>query len=331
MTDIPKISVIVPIYGVEKFIDKCLKSIQEQSFEDFEVLLINDETPDNSMEIARKYADSDSRFSIYNKKNGGLSDTRNYGIERAKGEYITFIDSDDYLHKDFLKVLYSECVENDADMSYCRFKYSFFNTGITFPMPFNAGKEVMKTRDALNILIRDNYLHSYAWNKLYKRRLFTDNNITYPKMYFEDIATSGRVLYNANKIAISDKYLYYYVKRFGSIMSTMDAEKINDYIRSVLIVRNYIQEQGLYDDYRKSIYSFASKMRFVNIYSILRQHVLHFDFKNMAKNLKTNKLLFEYITDDDYKSIKDFPDIPYRIIQPGRKKGEKKIKKKRFE
>ena len=316
----PKISVIVPIYNVEKYIDKCLKTIQYQTFTDFEVLLINDETPDKSMEIAKKYCDSDERFKIFNKKNGGLSDARNYGIAHAKGEYIVFIDSDDYLHKDYLYVLYHECVDNDADMSYCRFKYSYFNTGITCPMPINAGKEVMKTRDALNILIRDNYLRSYAWNKMYKRSLFTDNHITYPIMYFEDIATSGRVLYHANKIAISDRYLYYYVKRFGSIMSTMDARKINDYIRSVLIVRNHIQQQGLYEYYQKSIFSFATKMRLVNIYSIIRQHVIHFDFRKMGYNLKTNRLLFEYITSDDYQSINDFPEIPYKIHQPGRQK-----------
>lgn len=318
---IPKISVVVPIYGVENYIEKCLISIQEQTFEDFEVLLINDETPDNSMKIAEKFAEKDSRFLIFNKKNGGLSDARNYGIERARGEYIAFIDSDDYIHKDFLDILYHECVDHDADMSYCRFKYCIGKIHLCDILA--ASKEVMKTRDALNILIKDNFLHSYAWNKLYKTKLFTENHITYPTMYFEDIATSGRVLYHANKIAISDKYLYYYVMRGGSIMNTMNAQKINDYIRSVLIVRNHIQEQGLYPDYRKSVKSFARKMMLVNIYSIFRQHILNWNFRDLGKNLKTNYQMYEYITDDSYQSVPSFPEIPYKIIQPVKKQKKK--------
>ena len=320
----PKVSVIVPIYNVEKFIDKCLNTIQQQSFRDFEVLLINDETPDNSMEIAKKYADSDPRFRILNKKNGGLSDARNFGLRHAEGEFVVFIDSDDYIHRDYLDVLYHECADNGADMSCCRFMYSFFNIGLKLPWPVNAAKEVMKTRDALNILIRDNYLQSYAWNKMYRRTLFTENHIEYPTMYFEDIATSGRVLYHSNKLAISDRFLYYYVQRHGSIMATMDARKINDYMRSVLIVRNHIQMMGLYEDYKKSIYHFGMKMRIVNLYSILRQHILHLDFRKLGYNFRMNKNAFLYITSDDYKAEGEFPDIPYKIHQPGWRVNRKK-------
>ncbi len=313
----PKVSVIVPIYNVEKYLDKCLRSLQEQTFRDFEVLLIDDGTPDNSMAIAQRFADADPRFLIFHKQNGGLSDARNYGIERATGEFITFVDSDDYVHRDFLKVLYHECADNGADYSYCRFKHSYFRIGLTLPSFISAGKEVMKTRDALNILIKDNYLHSYAWNKMVRRTLFTDHGITFPKMYFEDIATSSRVMYHANKVAITDKYLYYYVKRYGSIMATMDAQKIDDLIRSVLIVRNYIQGQGLYEDYRRSMRGFANKIRLVNIYSIFRQHILHLDFRKLGYNLKTNNRLYRFIVDDNYQWVEGFPELPYRMHQPG--------------
>ena len=220
--------------------------------------------------------------------------------------------------------MYHECVDNDADMSYCRYKYELFNTHIRFPIIISAAKEVMKTRDALNILIRDNYLQSYAWNKLYKRSLFMDNDIRYPKMYFEDIATSGRVLYHANKIAITDKYLYYYVRRVGSIMTTMDARKINDYMRSVLIVRNHIQEKGLYDEYKKSVRSMSRKMFLLNIYSIFRLHIITLDFRKLGYNLKVNRSAYKYLTSDSYISNSELlPDIPYKIHQPGRKKKEK--------
>ncbi len=316
----PKISVIVPFYNVEKYIGKCLKTIQNQTFTDYEVLLIDDESPDNSQAIAEKFVETDPRFKIFHKKNGGLSDARNYGIERATGDYIVFIDSDDYLHKDYLKTLYEACVDNDAEMAYCRFKFSYFNTGITFPMPFNATKKVVSNDKALKMLIKDNFLRSYAWNKIYKRELFTQNDIKYPIMFFEDIATSGRLVYNTKKVAITNKYRYYYVKRFGSIMATMDAGKINDYLRSLLIMRNYLEEQGDYDEYRSSIRFMAAKMHLVNKYSIFRQHVLHADFHNFIKNMKINTKLYRYIVSDDYKSTSGFPNLPMRLIQPGRKK-----------
>lgn len=313
----PKVSVVVPMYKVEKYVERCLKSIQAQTFEDYEVLMINDGSPDKSAAIAQTFADKDPRFVLYNKENGGLSDARNYGLERAKGEFIVFIDSDDYLHKDYLNVMYHECVDNGADMSYCRYNYVLFDSCFYIPIFFSAGKEVMKTRDALNILIRDNYLQSFAWNKMYRRSLFIDNDIRYPDMYFEDIATSGRVLYHANKLAITDKYLYFYVMRMGSIMTTMNAKKINDYMRSMIIVRNHIQEKGLYEEYKKSVRSMAAKMRFVNIYSIFRQHIINFDFRKLIYNLRINNSAYKYITSDKYISMDGLPDIPYKIHQPG--------------
>lgn len=328
MSHTPKISVIVPIYNVEKYIKRCLKTIQAQTFKDFEVLLIDDDSPDRSAEIAEEFCKKDKRFRLFHKENGGLSDARNYGLERARGEFISFIDSDDYIHKNFLEVMYRECVDNDADMSYCRFKYSYFNTGLTLPMPFSAKKEVMKKEDALNILIKDNYLHSYAWNKLYRATLFTENDITYPDMYFEDIATSGRLLYHANRIAISDKYLYYYMKRFGSIMSTMNAEKLNDYWLSVLFVRNHIQSVGEYEKYRVSVRSFARKAHFVNIYSIFRQHLIHLDFRKMKHNFDINRDIYRYIISDEYLPVNEKPELPYRLVQPGRKKKKDKKDKK---
>lgn len=324
MNSRPKISVIVPIYNVEKYIRRCLKTIQDQSFTDFEALLIDDESPDGSTAIAEEFCKADERFILFHKKNGGLSDARNYGIDRARGEFISFIDSDDYIHKDFLKIMYEECVNNDAEMSYCRFKYSYFNTGITLRNPFSAAKEVMRKEDALNILIKDNYLHSYAWNKLYKTELFKNGEIKFPKMYFEDIATSGRLLYNAKRIAITDKYLYYYAKRFGSIMSTMNAEKLNDYWLSVLVVRNYIQYVGEYEKYRVSVRKFASKAHIINMYSIFRQHLLHLDFRKMKKNYDINRDIYRYIISDDYIPVEGLPELPYKFIQPGRKKKTKK-------
>lgn len=317
---IPKVSIIIPIYNVEHYIEKCLKTITEQSFTDFEVLLINDDTPDNSAVIAQKYCDLDKRFHLYNKKNGGAADSRNYGLQYAKGEYIVFIDSDDYLHKDYLKILYEACVENNADMSYCRFKYSYFNLGITLKMPISAKAGVLSKKEALDLIIRDIYLHSYPWNKMYKKSVFIDNNIKYPKMYFEDLAIGPQVVLYSNKVAVTDRYLYYYSKHFGSVMSTMDSKKINDFLRSILIIRNYLQAEGVYDEYKDAVHALASKAHLVNFYSIIRQHLIHFDFRKMKYNFDMNKKIYQYIISDDYKAADGFPELPYYLHQPGRRK-----------
>lgn len=321
----PKVSVIVPIYNVEKYIGKCLNSIRKQSFGDYEVLLINDGTPDNSMEIAKKFADKDSRFHIYNKKNGGLSDARNYGIARARGDFLVFIDSDDYIHRDYLEVLYMECIRNNADISCCRYKIAF-PSGVAVPMPVNKGHIVLDGREALDVLIRDQYLQSYAWNKMYKRTLFTDHGITYPTMYFEDIATTARVMHHANKVVITDKYLYYYVRRSGSIMTTMNSKKINDYIRSYYIIRNYLQNENDYNDYKSAIRRAGKKFCLINKYSIIRQHLLNLNFDKLKFNIDTNKMLYEYLISDEFKTSPGEPQLPEEIWQPVRK--NKKVKAK---
>ncbi len=319
MSSSPVISIVVPVYNVEKYVKKCLLSIQNQTFTDFEVLVIDDESPDNSVEIIKEFTDQDKRFSLYRKKNGGLSDARNYGLGLAKGEYITFIDSDDYIRDDFLEILYHECVDNDADMAYCRFKYTFIKTGIKVPMIISPKRQVMSDRKAMTTIIRDTLMKNYAWNKLYKRSLFIDNGIQYPVMFFEDIATTGRLIFNANKVAVTDQYLYYYVKRGGSIMATMNAQKISDYALSALIIKNHIVAHDQYEDYKKAMHYFVKKMHLVNIYSVLRMHILTRDLKNMKRNLDINRDLYLFLLDDDYQYQKE-PKLPVSFIQPGRKK-----------
>ena len=327
MNTTPKISVIVPIYKVEKFLKRCLRSIQEQTFTDFEVLIINDGSPDRSPEIAEEFCKTDDRFAVFHKENGGLSDARNYGIERERGESLSFIDSDDHVHKDFLKEMYEACIKQGADMSYCKYMYSYLNTVIKLPRPSKAKTGVMDRDDALNNLIRDTMFQSYAWNKLYRTSLFMDNNIRYPYMYFEDIATTARLLYRSNKLAITSKHLYFYEKRFGSIVGTMNAEKISDYWRSILSERNFFQNIGEYDRYKLSILKMAKRAHAINIYSIIRQHVLNFDFRKMKYNLDTNKDIYRYIISDEYVAVDDIPEVPYKIVQPGRKYKIRKEKK----
>ena len=306
----------MPMYNVEKYIPRCMKSIQNQTFTDFEVLMIDDGSPDKSADLAEKFAKEDERFILYHKINGGLSDARNYGLDRAKGEYVVFIDSDDCIHKDYLKVLYNECVTNNADISYCNFCHSLFMSKIILPSFSHIKTGVFDNETALNMLIGDRYMHSFAWNKMYKKSLFTDNHITYPKMYFEDVATSARVYLHANKVAVTGKSLYYYEKRGGSIMATMDMKKINHLLLSILFIKNYVCYHHSYDICKHSIDRISQKMYMLNWYSILNEHVKAWDFRGMKDNFRINRKLYEYLISPDYTPTKDFPKLPFELKQP---------------
>lgn len=313
-----EISIIVPIYNVEKYIGRCLSSIRRQTFRNFEVLLIDDGTPDNSMQIAQKFADADPRFTVYHKKNGGLSDARNYGLARAKGDFIVLIDSDDYIDRDYIRILYNECVINDADISCCRYMMHF-GQHMILPVPIGKPASVLKSDDALDLLIRDNNMQSFAWNKMYKRSLFSENGIEYPVMYFEDVATTPRLMYHSRKVAISDKYLYCYVRRFGSILSTMNVQKINDYIHAYYIIRNFLENNGSYQKFSNAVQSVSCKVSLINVYSILREHVLAHNFHGAAKNLSTNFKLFRYLNSPHFKTTEGFPELPAELEQPKKK------------
>lgn len=312
---IPKVSVIVPVYNVEKYIARCISSIKNQTFKDFEVLVINDGTQDNSIEEAKKIIGDDNRFIIYNKENGGLSDARNYGIERAEGEYVVFIDSDDFVDCDYLRILYNECILENADISCCRYKM-YFCDYFEPPIPLGRKSGVLDFREALDTLIRDNNMQSFAWNKMYKRSLFSETGIKYPDMYFEDVATTPRLMFNAGKVAISEKYLYSYVRRFGSILSTMNVKKINDYIRSYYIIRNYLEKKGAYKQFENALKAVSLKVSLINVYSIFREHIIAHNFDGIGENLKLNFSLFEKVNSEDFEVTYELPDLPEKLIQP---------------
>ena len=163
------ISVIVPVYNVEKWLDRCINSILLQSFKNFELLLVNDGSTDNSIEICNNYLKSDERISVFNKKNGGLSDARNYGLSYAKGKYIVFVDSDDYIQENYLFELYHGIHDNDAEVAVCGYN-TVTETGmnidnIIFPNKNNiiSGQKLLKLAYLKVVYIENKYLLSILY------------------------------------------------------------------------------------------------------------------------------------------------------------------------
>ena len=258
-----KVSIIVPFYNVEEYLDKCLFRLSRQTLDNIEIILVDDGSKDNSHTIAEEYAGKyPDLFKLYIKDNGGLSDARNYGIERATGEYIGFVDSDDYPEVDMFEKLYQKAKENDSDIVVCSYNklYSDINMGrpsknhpgvkVTVLEVFNSyiqpASSVWDTKENLV------FATPYAWNKLYRKELF--DTIRYPKgQIFEDSATTYRLFLIANKIDFVGKPLYNYrIDRNNSITSKVD-DKIFDIFKSCEIFMEYYKEKGGFEYFHEEL------------------------------------------------------------------------------
>lgn len=215
-----KISIIIPVYNVEKYINKCIESIIAQTYSNFEVIIVNDGSTDNSIKTIVSLIKNDDRFIIYNKKNGGVSDARNFGLSKAIGEYITFIDPDDYVDNDYLEYLYYLVKNYNADISICSLYNIFNNSNNKKIIRLGNNKEGLS--DNYNIIKSMCYhdqVDTSAVAKLYKRYLF--ENITYPLgKIFEDTGITYKLFLKTDKIAYGFKEKYYYNIRENSIVTS---------------------------------------------------------------------------------------------------------------
>lgn len=220
----PLISVIVPIFKVEKYLPECIESLLAQSYNNLELILVDDGSPDNCPAICDNYAKQDKRIKVIHKKNGGLSDARNAGIDIATGDYICFVDSDDYVARDYIKKLYDAICSNDADMAVCGYEYVF-----------DDGSKETDEKPEAELLTEDEYWSKVytsmfttfvvAWNKLCKAEIFKTLRYTKGKIN-EDQIILHDILRQCQKIVIIEDLLYFYRKREGSIMGKEREKKI---------------------------------------------------------------------------------------------------------
>ena len=229
-----KVSVIVPVYNVEQYIEKCLLSIKDQTLTDFECLIINDGTKDNSIEVAKRVVGDDSRFKFFDKENGGLSDARNFGIEKTSGEYLCFIDSDDYIAPDLLELTYKMGKENDSDIVCFDMYYVNEDGSLEYSWGSNY-KGTSNYKDNKEIIFSNNS----ANNKIYKSSFMKDKRF-FKGMWYEDLAVIPTWIAAANNMAHVYKPLYYYVQRQGSITHKADI-RIFDIYKAISMVKNKLQ------------------------------------------------------------------------------------------
>ena len=246
----PLISIIIPVYKVEKYLEKCIKSVLDQTYKNIQIILVDDGSPDNCGNICDNYAKIDNRIEVIHKANGGLSEARNVGLKVARGEYIGFVDSDDYVSNEMFENLYNTLISNDVDVSICNF-YTVINNKNIIKNADN-GVEIYNKLEILKEILLDKKIQSYAWNKLYKRELFKDIEYPVGKKY-EDIGTTFYILEKCNKIAVSGSPEYYYITRGYSIVNNNTEGTVIDYISLISDRYDYIdkkyKELKKYNDY----------------------------------------------------------------------------------
>ncbi len=217
------ISIIVPIYNVEKYLDECIESILKQTYAEFELILVDDGSVDSSGQKADEWSKKDSRITVIHKENGGLSSARNTGIRAANGEYLFFVDSDDYIADNCLEVLLRRSVEENADIVSCKF-YNLWVNACRAETRMPSDDVVIEP----NVYLERVYLYgvyTIVWNKLYKRELFEGLSFEEGRLN-EDAIIIPRLIEKANRIAHSSEALYYYRRRRSGIMLGKKRETI---------------------------------------------------------------------------------------------------------
>ncbi len=292
------VSVVVPIYNVEKYLQKCLTSIRSQTYKNLEILLINDGTQDNSLAICNENAKEDDRIKVISQKNGGLSKARNTGLKKASGEYICFIDSDDFVDEHYVEYMLKNIIENNSDICACDFYYINENED-TWSKNIVKNKQEFTNIEAIcDILSEKQTTEVMAWNKLYKRSLFIDNDITFPvgKLH-EDNFTTYKLYYFSKKVTLVNDKLYYYLQRNNSIMSQNFNTKRLEILNAVKEARKFFKDynlkidQDLIDCYELSIMLNLINTMMRNNYNGSEKQELIDKIRNNKKGYLHNKYI----------------------------------------
>lgn len=231
------VSIIVPVYKVEQYIERCIDSILKQTYSNLEIILVDDGSPDSSGEICDNYALLDSRIHVIHKTNGGLSDARNHGIDYATGDYMLFVDSDDFIELNAVEKLLDFAIDKDLDIG-CADAYRVTQIGDNIEQSIlisgNNPNQVLSGEEYLVNAI-DNKKYSVAvWTKIYRSRLIKENHVYFKKgLYHEDEKWTPEVMLKANRVAYMNYPFYYYMIRKNSITQTGDRKKhIKDVIET---------------------------------------------------------------------------------------------------
>ena len=237
--DTAKISVIVPVYKVEAYLDKCVQSIVDQTYRNLEIILVDDGSPDRCGEMCDAWAAKDSRIKVIHKENGGLSDARNAGMAVASGEYMGFVDSDDYIAPDMYRLLLERMTTDGSDIAACGVEM-VYEDGTPSRMLTPAGSHVLQSGQIMESVIREDLLKQPVWYKLYRSELIRDIPFAVGK-YHEDVFWSWQAAAKARRVSVFDTPCYFYLQRSGSIMGEGFSLKRLDALEAKCLRQEYLE------------------------------------------------------------------------------------------
>ena len=330
----PKISVIVPIYNVEAYLKRCVDSILGQTFCDFELILVDDGSPDCCGKICDEYAKKDNRIVVIHKENGGLADARNAGIdwvfENSNSEWITFIDSDDWVHMQYLELLYNGVRQGKTDICCCH-SLKTARADVTISPLLNEKPIIVYANQAF--LENASYFYS-AWGKIYKKTLFKNERFPKGRLY-EDGALLTKLMFNSKNIAVYDAQLYYYFVNPGSITNVPKTEKhfidracASETQIQFLVEKKYINEcrhtlKNRFKDIQYSMYVYSKKRNIQrllkkqkkDLFNMLENAGTEIDYKKLYADtlIKTKKMIAHGIL-SDVKKIKESRGCVYAML-----------------
>lgn len=236
----PLISVIVPVYNVEPYLDRCVQSIVDQTYTNLEIILVDDGSPDNCPVLCDAWAAKDSRIKVIHKANGGLSDARNAGMAIAAGEYVAFVDSDDWVAPDMYRHLLDRMTADDCDIAACGVEMVWEDGTPSRPLTA-PGNHMLDTVAAMEALLDETLLKQPVWYKLYRKELISD--IPFPVgKYHEDVFWSYQIIARARRVSVCDTPGYFYLQRAGSIMGTDYSPKRLDAVEAKERLAEYIAQ-----------------------------------------------------------------------------------------
>lgn len=307
MKKIIKVSIVVPIFNAEKYLNTSIKSIQSQTLQDIEIILVNDGSDDNSLRICHEYAKMDKRIQIIDKPNGGVSSARNVGIEIAQGEYIGFVDPDDWVEPEMYEEMYNQAKKTDSDLCMCNYKKHNGNHVIN--VKINLEKDLLNKKEILNDILPDmiscrdlnsgqSPVMGSVWRLLIKKELINKYNLRFVEgiPLMEDLIFCIQTLLKCSKICINKSFFYHYIINENSAVTSYKKNLDKIQKKVFRIIEHYLKEEGVLELYENRL-----NIRYVIMCLSLIANEVHKD--NTKKEKEKIKAIYEFCRDDKLKKI----------------------------
>lgn len=309
----PKVSVIIPVYNTEKYLTECLDSVLNQTFKDMEIICIDDGSQDNSFEILKKYSQKDSRIKCLNQTHKGGGAARNFGLDVAQGDYLAFLDSDDFYNLDYIEKMYSKAINTNADIVICGANSYDNNTGVYKKKLQALVEENLPNKDVFDYHDMEKYIftsfHNWNWNKIFRKQFVNGNNIRFQELYrTNDLLFTCKALVLADRITTINEGLVNYRQNIFSCQSSNYLYPL-DFYKAFKALREFLLKKNIYNELEESYVNWLLSGILYNIRT-----------QNNSKNkdliiktiLKDRKILA--LTDDNVRLIGNKKYQKFRIV-----------------